>query len=306
MARKLILNCDDFGQSPAANEAIIHLLEERRVSSATIMAPAPGFEQAAAWARRKGADNIGLHLTFTSEYDAIRWPSLTGHPSLHDESGHMYRTVAEFERSADPKAVRLEIAAQFEAARKAGLNLSHADNHMGSLYGMATGRTYLPQAFWQCSRRGLPFRMFRRFYQKDAFMASIDNRGTRKALTQVVALADTLGVGLPDYLLSHPYHLEEGETYESFRAMMIAKLYDLPEGISETYIHPAVEHEELAKAVPSWAKRVWEYRLALDDDFGYALKDAAIQLIDYRHVQQTRPRSRLKAAARLAKTLISP
>lgn len=40
MIRKLIINCDDFGQSPAMNQAIMHLLEEGKVSSATIMAVA--------------------------------------------------------------------------------------------------------------------------------------------------------------------------------------------------------------------------------------------------------------------------
>lgn len=306
MGKKLILNCDDFGQSRAANEAIIHLLEEGKVSSATIMTPAPAFEEAAAWCRRRGADNVGLHLTFTSEYDALRWRSLTGHPSLHDGSGYMYHTVEEFERGADPKAVRREMAAQFEAARRSGVRISHVDNHMGSLYGTATGRSYLPLAFWQCSRRGLPFRLFRRFYLKDAMMAKIAAAGdeAQRTLEKAVALADTLGVGLPDYLLSHPYHVEEGETYESFRAMMIAKLYDLPDGVSETYIHPAVPDERLEREIPSWEKRVWEYRLALDDEFAYAMKEAGVELTRYSHVRERPGRSRARAASALAKMLL--
>ena len=35
----LVINCDDFGQSPAMNEAIMTLLDEGKVSSATIMTP---------------------------------------------------------------------------------------------------------------------------------------------------------------------------------------------------------------------------------------------------------------------------
>ena len=66
MERRLILNCDDYGQCRAANEAIQHLLEERRVSSATLMPPAPAFAEAAAWVRRRGLKNIGLHLTLTA------------------------------------------------------------------------------------------------------------------------------------------------------------------------------------------------------------------------------------------------
>lgn len=302
MSKYLILNCDDFGQSGAANEAIIHLLEERKVSSATIMTPAPAFEQAAAWCRSSGADNVGLHLTLTSEYDAVLWKSLTGDPSLHDESGYMHRTIAEFEKNADARAVKREIRAQFRAARQAGLTVSHVDNHMGSLYGLATGRSFLPLVLRECAKRKLGFRLFRHVYEKDAVLASI--KGASEALAPVVLLADALGVGIPDYLLTHPYHVEEGETYESFKGSLIAKMYDLPEGISETYIHPAVEDKRLGALIPSWEKRVWEYRLLLDGDFGYALREAGVKLVDYRYVREHRRKARLRPALALLRQLM--
>ena len=222
MNRYLILNCDDFGQSPAANRAIMHLLEERRVSSATIMPPAPAFEEAAAWVRGRADPRVGLHLTLTSELPGHRWSSLTGHPSLHDETGGMHLTVADFEKLADPKAVRAEINAQFDQVKDAGLPITHVDNHMGSLYGIETGRSYLPYVFWQCGRRGLPFRIFRHIHPRDTFLNSI--AGAKEALAKAVALADTLGVAMPDYLLTHPYHIVEGETYDSFKSSLIAKV----------------------------------------------------------------------------------
>ncbi|WP_314000927.1 polysaccharide deacetylase family protein [uncultured Paenibacillus sp.] len=301
MNRYLILNCDDFGQSPAANRAIMHLLEERRVSSATIMPPAPAFEEAAAWVRGRADPRVGLHLTLTSELPGHRWSSLTGHPSLHDETGGMHLTVADFEKLADPKAVRAEINAQFDQVKDAGLPITHVDNHMGSLYGIETGRSYLPYVFWQCGRRGLPFRIFRHIHPRDTFLNSI--AGAKEALAKAVALADTLGVAMPDYLLTHPYHIVEGETYDSFKSSIIAKIYELPEGVSETYIHPAVEDDHMQTIIPSWDKRVWEYKLVLDDDFAYALKDAGVQLVDYRYVRDNLKRSRLKAAWSLFRRL---
>lgn len=298
MNRYLIINCDDFGQSKAANRAIMHLLEEGKVSSATIMPPAPAFAEAAAWGRDRNV-NIGLHLTFTSEFSGYRWKSLTGLPSLHDKSGNMHMTVLDFERNADPKAVRAEMQAQFQAVKNAGLNITHVDNHMGSLYGIATGRSFLPQVLWQCSKRGLPFRLFRNVYEKDQFLASIPD--VKEALVKVVALADMLGVGFPDYLLSHPYHVQEGETYESFKHSLIEKIYDLPEGVSETYIHPAVEDEEMNRLIPSWEKRVWEYKLMLDEDFSYALRDAGVILTDYSYVRSHLRKSRFTSAIQFLK-----
>lgn len=303
MEKYLILNADDFGQSEAANQAIMHLLEERKVSSATIMPPASAFEQAAAWFRKQKAANIGLHLTLTSEIAALPWKSLTGDPSLEGPDGRMHATIEAFERQSDPKAVVREMQAQFQAVKQAGLTVSHADNHMGSLYGLATGRSYLPQVLWQCSRRGLPFRLFRWIDPRDKFLASIP--GAEQALRKVVHLADTLGVPIPDYLLSHTYGVEEGETYESFKQMMLAKLYDLPEGICETYIHPAAEDEHMSALVPSWEKRVWEYKLMQGDDFAYALRDAKVALATYDDVRKYRKKPRLKSAAVLLRSLMT-
>ncbi len=120
--RRLILNCDDFGQCTAANEAIQNLLEDRKVSSATIMPPAPAFAEAADWVKRKGFMNVGLHLTLTSEIEGYRWGSLTGAPSLSDESFFLPKTNREFEERAKPKEVVAEIEAQFEAVKTAGLS----------------------------------------------------------------------------------------------------------------------------------------------------------------------------------------
>jgi predicted glycoside hydrolase/deacetylase ChbG (UPF0249 family) len=301
MDRYLILNCDDFGQSHAANKAIMHLLEEGKVSSATIMPPAPAFEEAAAWVRRKRIVNIGLHLTLTSEFAGFRWKSLTGQSSLHDESGYMHMTVLDFEKKAAPSSVKSEIMAQFRAVKQVVIQLTHVDNHMGSLYGIATGRSYLPFVLCQCSKRGLPFRLFR-YFHKDKFLDSLANN-VKQSLKKVVLLADTLGVGIPDYLLSHPYHIEEGETYSSFKLSLIEKIYDLPEGVSETYIHPGMEDEAMQRLIPSWQKRVWEYRLMLDEDFTYALRDARVTLTDYRYVQQHLRRSRWTSALALIKLI---
>lgn len=301
MGKKLILNCDDFGQSPALNQAIMALLEEGKVSSATIMTVAPGFEEAAAWTAKRRQPNVGLHLTMTSEFEALRWRSLTGDPSLHDDSGYQYRTVKEFEQGAATRAVMKEIDAQYGLARKAGIAVSHVDNHMGSLYGMETGRSLLPQTLWKVSRWKLPMRFFRHIYKEDPLLGSLE--GIERPVAQVAALADAFGVPIPDYLLSHPFAVEDGETYDSFKQSIIAKLYRLPDGVCETYIHPGVPDPWMQEHIPNYEKRVWEYRLPFDDDFAYALRDADVELTGYRYVQEHLKRPRLRSGLRLVKLL---
>lgn len=303
MSRRLIINCDDFGQSPAMNQAIMHLLEEGKVSSATIMAVAPGFEEAAEWCIRKEQRNVGLHLTLTSEFEALRWRSLTGAASLHDDSGHQYKTVKEFEQGARTKAVLKEIDAQYARVKQSGIVISHVDNHMGSLYGMETGRSLLPHMLWKISRWGLPSRFFRYIHADDPLLASLKDIERPVALGS--GLADTLGVPIPDYLLSHSFGVEEGETYDRFKKMMINKLYALPDGVSETYIHPGIDDPWMHANIPHWEKRVWEYRLPFDDDFTYAIRDAGVEITDYRYVQKYLKRPRLRSAAKLVKRIIS-
>ncbi|MFD0695211.1 polysaccharide deacetylase family protein [Paenibacillus sp. GCM10027628] len=298
----LIINCDDFGQSPPMNLAIMDLLEERKVSSATIMAPAPGFEEAAQWCRRRGQSNIGLHLTLTSEFETLRWKSLTGHASLHDESGYMHRTVEAFERQADTVAAMQELDAQYDRVARYGFPITHADNHMGSLYGMATGRSHILPALRKCAKWGLPFRLFRKVHAADPLLASIP--GVERIVAKVSALAGALGVAIPDYLLSHSFAIEEGETYESFKRMMMAKMYDLPDGIVETYIHPAADDPFMQSHIPHWEKRVWECRLMMDDDFAYAMKDAGVTLTNYSFLREHGRVSRLRSAWTLARELL--
>ncbi|MNZ68677.1 Chitooligosaccharide deacetylase [compost metagenome] len=246
---------------------------------------------------------MGLHLTMTSEFEALRWSSLTWDSSLHDDGGHQYKTVKEFEQGAQTKAVLKEIVAQYERVKQSGIVISHVDNHMGSLYGMETGRSLLPQTLWRISRWGLPSRFFRYIHPEDPLLGSLKNIERPVALGS--GLADTLGVPIPDYLLSHPFGVEEGETYDRFKQSIIAKMYSLPDGVSETYIHPGIDDPWMLANIPHWEKRVWEYRLPFDDDFTYAIRDASVELTDYRYVQEHLKRQRVKSAGRLLKRLIS-
>ena len=301
MVKRLIINCDDFGQSPAMNKAIMHLLEERKVSSATIMTVAPGFEEAANWIARRRLTNVGLHLTMNSEFDALPWKSLTGDPSLTDERGLQYKTVREFEQQAKTRAVVKEIDAQYKRVKEAGIAISHVDNHMGSLYGIETGRSLLPQTLRKASRWKLPFRFFRYIHKEDPLLGSLT--GIDRAVAKGASLADALGVPIPDYLLQHPFSILPGETYASFKQSILDKLYRLPEGVSETYFHPGAEDKRMRANVPHWEKREWEFRLLKDADFAYAMKDAKVILTDYAYVKNKLKRPRLASAFNLIKEL---
>lgn len=60
--RKLIVNADDFGQSPGINRGIIQAFEQGILTSVSLMVRYPAAIEAAAYAKKNPALGIGLHV----------------------------------------------------------------------------------------------------------------------------------------------------------------------------------------------------------------------------------------------------
>jgi len=129
-ARLIIINCDDIGSSHSANVASEAAMRDGIASSATLMVPCPWAREAVE--RFKDLD-VGIHLTLTAEYPTYRWRSLTDAPSLRDEQGYLPRNGVELWKRADPAEVEAECRAQIDQALAWGVDITHLDNHMGTL-----------------------------------------------------------------------------------------------------------------------------------------------------------------------------
>jgi len=285
-ARAIILNADDFGMCHAANTAIVDLLTTARIDSTTVMIPCSWSPEALAFAASRTDLDIGVHLVLTSEWARYRWRPLTGTAtSLVDGAGFFPIDVLSVEQNASDDDVAAELAAQLQAALDAGVDVTHLDNHMGSVYGLVTGRDFLRPVFELAARHGLPFRLPR----------SMDGVGENSALQAqldgAAAAAESYGVEIIDRLWSHPFELlREGtpdeETYEQVRDGFIALLRAVPAGVTEIYLHPMVDDEELRAAVDfSAAKRGYELRLLSDPAVLQAIEDEALVRIGWRDLR---------------------
>jgi predicted glycoside hydrolase/deacetylase ChbG (UPF0249 family) len=58
----------------------------------------------------------------------------TAVPSLVDDAGHLYRTSRETVKFGSVDDVRAELRAQIDAALAAGIDVSHLDSHMGTVF----------------------------------------------------------------------------------------------------------------------------------------------------------------------------
>ncbi len=127
---RLVVQADDMGMCHAVNEGIVRAFEEGIVTQAAVMAPCPWFDEAVSLAHAH-AIPVGLHCTLTCEWDHLRWRPLTHGRSLAGLDGTMHRTVEAALAELDVEEALVEVRAQADRVRRAGLPLICCDNHMG-------------------------------------------------------------------------------------------------------------------------------------------------------------------------------
>jgi chitin disaccharide deacetylase len=254
--RLLIINCDDLGSSQAANSGVYDALRNGLATSATLMVPCPWAREAAA--RYRGED-VGVHLTLNAEHERYRWGPITHGPSLLDGDGGFPRTVSDVWDHADLDEVRRELRAQVERAILWGFDVSHLDSHMGTLQlrpeffdvylGLAIDFSLPLRLSGASSERtvGFPFRR----------------------------LAAEEGVLFPDHFV-----VVRGV---GSRRSIEKVIGDLRPGVTEVYVHPAVDSPELRALADDWPARVDDHELVTHDRSLRTMLDrAGVQRIGYR------------------------
>jgi len=131
----LILHADDLGVAHSENQATFDAFEMGMVNSGSVIVPAPWFTEFVVWARQHPEADLGLHLTLTAEWDLLKWgPIAEQVPGLVNEQGYFYNNVRDVISHASVEEVEKEIRAQIERYLAAGLQPTHLDSHMGSLF----------------------------------------------------------------------------------------------------------------------------------------------------------------------------
>lgn len=127
--KRLIVNADDLGRSRGIDRGIGLAHERGIVTSATLMANAPGAEHGAAVAAAHPGLDLGVHLVVTYARpltDAARIPSLVGPDGAFPASP----TAVLGTGRVDAEEALVEYRAQFERAHAlVGRRPTHLDSH---------------------------------------------------------------------------------------------------------------------------------------------------------------------------------
>jgi predicted glycoside hydrolase/deacetylase ChbG (UPF0249 family) len=235
--RVVIVSCDGLGTTHAANAAIFDVVSRQRGFSASLIVPGP-------WARAASAsyrgEDVGVELTLNSELDLLRWGPITHAPSLLDGDGAFPRTVEDVWEHADVDEVHREWQAQIERAVLWGFGITHLATHM-------TGVELRPEFFDVYLDLAEEFRLPVRLPGS----ASEGRVGF-----PFRSVARGRGVVAPD-------HVIELSALGDDASAIAASLTELPPGVTDIHVAPAIDSEELRAATPDWESRVEDYRRLL-------------------------------------------
>lgn len=128
---RLIVNADDFGESPLVNAAILQAHTQGILTSASLMVTGDGFDQAVQLAHATPGLRVGLHVTLLEDRPCLPPAAI---PDLVDARGRFLANplLASRQWLARPTVrhqIRREVRAQVERYLETGLPLDHLNGH---------------------------------------------------------------------------------------------------------------------------------------------------------------------------------
>ena len=263
-ARLLIINADDFGRSHASNEATFRALKDGVVSSTTLMVPCPWALHAMQLLSDHPDLPFGVHLTVVCDVSHYRCGPLTSRdkvPSLVDETGFFYplERIPEFLTQVKLSELEVEFRAQIEAVLAASLSPTHLD--------------------WHClddGGRADIFELTVKLAEEYGLAVRVFNRSTGVTLQQ-------RGLPTNDHDVLDSYRLDLVEK----SAWYARALRELPSGLSEWAVHPAVGTPEMQAIEPeSWQVRSTDFDFLISQEARSIIEQEEIVLLSYKPLQK--------------------
>ncbi len=279
-SRVVIFHVDDVGMSHDSNLGAQRAMDPGLATSFSIMMPCPWVPEILAWLRERPAADAGLHLTLTSEWKRYRWGPVAGAsavPGLVDRQGCLRSSGEDVSAHATRAEVEAEIRAQIDKARRAGLQPTHLDSHMGVCF--------LPSFVEDYVRLGIEYRI-----PILIFGGHLQHLGpyVGERAKELRLLAEKVWqAGLPviDDLVTNP---TPGKTYSERKQHFLELLDGLQPGISQIILHCTDAGERFSAISGSAGKRRDEMNLMLDPEVKEKVRTAGIHLTTWRELARRR------------------
>ncbi len=273
--RLVIIHADDIGMCQASVAAYADLIEVGLISSAAAMVPCSWFPATASYCREHPAVDMGVHLTLTAEWDSYRWGPVSTRDKasgMMDDEGCFFRSTPDAQQHGDVAAVQAEINAQIKRALDAGIDVTHIDTHMGTVY----HPKYLP--FYVQAAVEHRLSLFLGRWDEAQLRAHGMDDEVIAPITSAITALESQGVPLLDN-----YCMTSLDEAIDARLDHVKQLFrELPPGITHYIIHPSKDTPELRAIAPDWRARVADYEAFMNDELSAFIRDEGIHIIGYR------------------------
>jgi len=236
----LIVTADDFGAAREVNDAVERAHRDGILTAASLMVSAPAAADAVARARHMPSLRVGLHLVLAEGRSTLPPATI---PDLVDASGNFRTDMARagasmFFRPRVRKQLAEEIAAQFEAFAATGLKLDHVNAHK-HFHLHPTIATILIE---EGRKHGMKAARVPR--ERRATLEAIEPGTTSLGDSALAPFTAMLAARLKGAGLTVPDQVFGLKWSGAMTTARLAGLVsNLPEGLSEIYLHPATaEH----------------------------------------------------------------
>jgi hypothetical protein len=263
-ARLLILNADDLGMSASVNEGVLRAARDGVVSSTSLMAPWPSAAQAMQMLREHPEITFGVHLTVICDMPGYRWGPMAPAdqvPSLLEADGCFVdmKSLPAFVERAKLDELEVEFRAQIDAVLAAGLRPTHLD--------------------WHCLDDG---------GRPDVFALTVRlarEHGLAVRVSDGRLTGELRGQGLPadDHRLLNSYDYDPASKAARYARL----LRELPAGLTEWAVHPAIDGQELRTLEPeTWRVRHTDYEFLASAEARETIEREGIVLLGYEPLRQ--------------------
>ena len=299
--RRLIVNADDFGLTAGVNRGILESHTAGVVSSATLMANGPAFDDAVKAARSAPSLSIGCHVVLVDGKPVSPPAAVDTLLAIRSaEPEKFYSSLSAFAARAmlggfDRDQLVAEVTAQIRKIQSTGLQVTHLDTHKHA-HIFPEILAALLRAARICGVRAIrnPFvpvkamraRQFKG--KRDLWKRYGQVRMLHTFSGQFLQRTKRAGLLTPDGVIGV---IETGSVESSgYSSLLRSTLASLPEGTWELVCHPGYNDADLRAARTRLLdSREEERRLLTSAELRQFLEEQKIRVISYRDFAENRP-----------------
>jgi chitin disaccharide deacetylase len=280
-SRLLVIEAEDLGMAHSIDKASFEALEKGWVTTAGILVPGPWFPEVLRWSRSHPNADLGIRLDLNSDWSSYRWRPVSGlerDSGLTDPGGYLSSSAVNVAKHATPAEVEGELRAQIDMAKRAGIPITHLDNHMRTM--MITPALF--QLYWKMGQEyGLPIMLPNQ---------QVRLKGVATQNPGIYSFGG-IDVGMASLPVDREVEIMPGLAKQDWLSAYEKTLDALPPGVYLLSVHLGYNDEELQAMTwdhPNWGAQ-WRQNdldVVSSPEFQKFLKDKGFILVGWKDLKK--------------------